>query len=275
MRLELHCHSVHSDGSERPEAVAQAARAFGVELFCLTDHDTSVGHEAAAKALVGATVLKGMELSCRSDRRTVHLLLYGLPVDAGKSSLDEELAAQQRRRRERIFEICARFTRWNIRIDAEEILAGIEGTPGRPHVAVALVKAGVCTSVTEAFDRFLRDGGPADVPAPHVDLLHGVELARSMGARVSLAHPQTYGSPAFVQMLFDKAQAAGLEGIEALSGTTPRRVREEWLAFATARGLVVTAGSDYHGPSILPQIPHPGVELPEPHASRLREWLGV
>ena len=220
-------------------------------------------------------VLRGMELSCGERGRPVHLLLLGVEDGPGLPRLQQQIAVLQERRRDRIAEICARFLRWDIHLDPAAIVAETRGgTPGRPHVAAALVKAGVVRSVREAFDRFLRDGGPADVPSPRLTVEEGAELGRGAGAKVSLAHPHTVGHPMVVRALLERARAAGLEGIEAYYGPYASREKSAWLELGRELGLVVTGGSDYHGKTT-PDVAGPGVELPETLRAPLREWLGV
>jgi 3',5'-nucleoside bisphosphate phosphatase len=272
--FELHCHSHCSDGTEPPAEVARKAAAAGVEIFCLTDHDTWAGHDESAAAPGGMQVLRGTELSCDERGRSIHVLLLGLQPGPGLDRLGVEVADLQRRRRERVAEICARFRRWDIQLEPEAVFAEArEGVPGRPHVAAALVKAGVVRTVREAFDRFLRDGGPADVPGPRLPVVRGVELGRQAGARVSLAHPHSAGSPDNARPLLERAREAGLGGIEAFYGPYTRQEQAPWIQLADALGLVPTAGSDYHGPVMTPEIPRPGSTLGHPYAERLRDWL--
>jgi predicted metal-dependent phosphoesterase TrpH len=275
--VELHCHSHCSDGTEPPGEVARKAAGAGVEIFCLTDHDTWAGFADTADTAAsagGMRVLRGMELSCDERGRSIHVLLLGLEEGPGLDRLATEVADLQRRRRERIVEICARFRRWNIELQPEAVFAQAgEGVPGRPHVAAALMKAGVVRTVREAFDRFLRDGGPADVPGPRLPVVRGVELGRQAGARVSLAHPHSAGSPENARPLLERAREAGLGGIEAFYGPYTRQEQAPWIALADAMGLVATAGSDYHGPVMTPDIPRPGSALSADRADRLRTWL--
>lgn len=273
MRLDLHCHSRCSDGTDAPEEVARLAVAAGVELLALTDHDTCDGWPAAAEAAGSVPVLRAMELTCAQAGRTVHLLLYGV---AASEPLERAIADLRRRRRDRIHEICARFLRWDIHLDADAILAAAGGgTPGRPHVARALVDKGVCKSVQEAMDRFLGQGKPVDVPAPHLDPATGAALGVAAGARVALAHPHTVGHPWVVSELCRSLASAGLGGLEAVYGQYPQRVRADWTQVADDLGLVVTAGSDYHGVAVLPEVTRPVMQLDDARAARLREWLGV
>jgi predicted metal-dependent phosphoesterase TrpH len=277
MRLELHCHSTCSDGSATPEALATMALARKPTLFCLTDHDTAAGHDAVAATLEphGTRVLRAMELSCREFDRTVHLLLYGISGGPQARGLHERLAAVQADRRVRIHAICGRLAQLGHTIDPEPILqrAG-HGTPGRPHVAQALVAAGVCTSTREAFDRFLKDGGPADVPIERLGVAQGLALALEAGAKVSLAHPHTLGDPALVEELLLRHRADGLEGIEALYGPYSEPERVGWLRLAARYDAIPTGGSDYHG-DLTPTIAAPVIELPEPIGERILRWLDV
>jgi predicted metal-dependent phosphoesterase TrpH len=273
--VDLHCHSHCSDGTDAPAWVAERAAAAKVRLFCLTDHDTLAGHPETVGVSPGMQVLRGMELSCGERGRPVHLLLLGVEDGPGLGRLAEQITHLQKRRRERIGEICARFVRWDIHLDPAEILAATRGgTPGRPHVAAALVKAGVVRTVREAFDRFLKDGGPADVPSPRLSVEEGTALGREAGAKVSLAHPHTVGHPAVVRALLERAREAGLGGIEAWYGPYGNRDRTMWAELARELGLVITGGSDYHGKST-PEIPGPGIELPEAVERPLWAWLGL
>jgi predicted metal-dependent phosphoesterase TrpH len=272
MRLELHCHSTCSDGSLPPEQIAARAGDFGVELFCLTDHDTMAGCERTAATLPGVRVLRGLELSCKHEGRTIHLLVWGVGEGPGRTQLEVQLTEQHRLRRERITAICDRLAELDIHLDPERILADAIGRiPGRPDVARALVQAGVCNSPRDAFDRFLSDEGPANVPVPGISLAEGLALGRATGARMGLAHPHTLKHFAVVKSLFAEFRDAGLEGIEAYYGSVSPTHAEGWLRLANELDLIVTAGSDFHGE--LGESKRPGIELPARHVARLREWF--
>ncbi len=281
MRLELHCHSTCSDGSQTPEQLAQALAEYDAELVCLTDHDTMAGCDRVATALATVSaergravrVLRGLELSCKRDEQTIHLLIWGVGDGPGREALEGRLAEQRERRRERIGTICERLAGLGIDLDPEPILVSAAGrTPGRPDVAKALVAAGVCTSMRDAFDRFLRDEGPANVPIGSLTLAEGLRLGREAGARMSLAHPHTLRHFAVVRELFLEYRPQGLEGIEAFYGTTSPARAEPWLRLARELDLVPTAGSDFHGEAMT-EIEGPGIELPLAYSPKLRAWM--
>jgi predicted metal-dependent phosphoesterase TrpH len=274
VRLELHCHSICSDGSLPPADVARLARARGATLFCLTDHDTDRGYDDTVGAIgEGCTVLRGLELSCREYDRSVHLLLYGLREGPGLERLHVKLEEVDIARRERIVAICARLETLGVHIDAVQLLEGAHArTPGRPDVARALVRARVCTSPREAFDRFLKDGGPADVPVPRISAAEGVALARDAGGRVSLAHPHQLGHPALVRDMFVRLRDAGLEGIEAYYGKYARPESAAWLRLAQELDLVPTGGSDFHG-EMSPDVAAPTITLEREVGERILAWL--
>ena len=275
MRVDLHCHSTHSDGSCSAAEVATRAGQRGVELFCLTDHDTLDGYAATRDALVGVTVLRGVELSCKYEGRTIHLLMYGVKDGAGADALEQRLLGVQDDRRSRLRAIVERLAQLGIFLDVEAILRETAGrTPGRPDIARALVAVKAVRSMREAFERYLHDNGPADVAFARISLAEGLELGRAAGARMSLAHPHTLRSAAIVAEIYRRHQADGLDGIEALYGRYAHAEREVWLRMAKQMGLIVTGGSDFHGDA-MPEVAQPGIELHEPHATRLREWLGV
>ncbi len=278
MRLELHCHSTLSDGSLPPEQLAQELLEYGPEIVCLTDHDTMAGCERLALALASdergreIRVLRGLELTCKHGSHTIHLLVWGVADGPGCDELERCLAEQGTRRRSRIIAICERLATLGVQLDPEPILRAAAGrTPGRPDVAHALVSAGVCTSTRVAFDRWLRDDGPANVQIEGLTLADALALGRAAGARMGLAHPHTLRSHALVREIFGEFRGQGLEGIEAFYGHASPARAQPWLRLARDLDLIVTAGSDFHDP--LGEVTRPGVSVPMAYALRLREWL--
>lgn len=270
MRIDLHCHSRCSDGSDPPGQVARMATEAGVELFCLTDHDTCDGYSAT----IGCSprVLRGLELSCAENGRTVHLLLYDCARDDTRwRSLEERLRDLREARKDRLRAIAGRLASLGVRVDVGRIIARAgTRTVGRPDIARALVESGAVATIREAFDRFLSDTGQAFVPLARLSMLDGLRLGKEAGARVSLAHPHTLG--ARVDELVATHRWHGLEGLECYYGLYSPRQRKRWLTLAKRHDMVVTGGSDYHGADRGQQA-QLGIELPPEHAQRLTEWL--
>lgn len=277
MRVELHCHSTHSDGSFAADEVARRAARTGVRLFCLTDHDTAAGYDETATVLRDAdcTVLRGLELSCRESDRNVHVLMYGLREGDGLDALRARLDVVHVERRDRLVRICERLRKLGIHLDSDSLLRSTHGrTAGRPDVAHALVAGGHCSTPQDAFTRYLRDGGPADVPLQRLSVAEGLALGVAAGAKASLAHPHTFGDLTAVRALMRRHRDAGLEGLEAFYGSYARAQSEQWLTLVRDLGLVATGGSDFHG-VMNPAVTQPGIELANDRAERLCAWLGI
>ena len=220
-------------------------------------------------------MLRGLELSCKHDGKTIHLLMYGVKQGPGADALAQRLVGVLDDRRSRLRAIVDRLAELGIHLDGDQILRETAGrTAGRPDVARALVAAKAVRSMREAFERYLHDNGPADVAFARISLAEGLELGRAAGARMSLAHPHTLRSAALVADLYRRHRSEGLEGIEALYGRYAHAEREVWLRMAKQMALVVTGGSDFHGDA-MPEVTQPGIEMHEPHATRLRAWLEV
>jgi len=274
VRLDLHCHSTCSDGSLNPTELAKRALARGVELFSLTDHDTTAGSAEVVAALgEGVRVLRGVELSCHEHGKTVHLLMFDVAADERWCLVEDKLTEMKAQRRTRIFEMAALLEQRGLPIDADAIIERAGGNSvGRPHIARALVAAGWLTSTSEAFDRYLYDGGPADVPIKRLSVGDGVELGRSAGARMSIAHPHTLGQ-IVANKLYDSYRDSGLDGIEAYYGMYSSAQRKHWLECARRHDLTVTAGSDFHG-DMVRKVKEPVIDVPEYVSDRLIDWLG-
>lgn len=271
MRIDLHCHSRLSDGSETPDELAARATRREVELFSLTDHDCAGGSDAIEATYRGGRAVRGVELSAVAGGRTVHILCFERTRDGRFAELEARLAEVAEARRRRVHAIAERLARRGVVLDVEAVfrLAG-EATVGRPHIARQLVAQRVVRTAQEAFDRFLRDGGVGDVPIGAFDVPAALALGRAVDAAMALAHPHSLGKLA--GELVRRHRADGLDGLEAITPGYDAREEAEWLGMADREGLVATAGSDYHGDS-LPGVGDLGVEVEGERARRLLEWL--
>ena len=248
--IDLHSHSLASDGQYAAAEVAARARQAGLSVWGLCDHDTVAGLPAAAAAAAvhGLRLVPGIELSAFLERREIHLLGHFVdPAHPALAAFEDFLAGH---RRERVRQMVARLAALGVHVTEEAILRVSGGkTIGRPHVARAIVEAGGAASVRDAFDRWLGEGKPAYVQRYRLEAADAVALVRGAGGTVTIAHP---GVSRLEVAEVARLAAAGVAGIEAIHPDQNPSVREKYERAAAASGLVVTAGSDFHGPDVSP-----------------------
>ncbi len=187
---DLHLHTLFSDGTFTPEELAQRGSAAGLLAMALTDHDTVEGCEPMALACkpLGIEFIPGTELTAEHHGNEVHLLGYFL--DIHHPALLAEIKKFQTVRQDRVREMAARLNQINVPLRAEAVfeLANCR-SPGRPHVARAMVQQGLCASLDEAFERFLKKGKPAWVPKYKISAVDAMDLVHQAGGLAVLAHP--------------------------------------------------------------------------------------
>ena len=253
VRIDLHSHSDASDGTQPPADVVRRARAAGVDVLALTDHDTVAGVPAAAEALPGGlTLVLGSEISCATvlhdQRVSVHLL--GYLFDPSEPALAAEMAALRRDRETRGRAIVDRLNELGVATRWDEIAAIAGDAPvGRPHVARALVNAGVVADIESAFSTdWIGFGGRAYVPKRSLDPAVAVSLIDVAGGVSVLAHPgaNKRGPPLDDATIADLV-AVGLGGIEVDHPDHDAATRVRLRALAGELGLLVTGSSDDHG----------------------------
>jgi predicted metal-dependent phosphoesterase TrpH len=183
------------------------------------------------------------------------------------------LEGQKDARRERVRQIAQRLAPLGVHIDADALIAKHAGvTIGRPHIAEELVRVGAVSSRSEAFDRYLKDGGPGDVVVSRLSLAEGLALGRAAGGRMSLAHPHVHGNRA--EGIVREHKGLGLSGLEVFYGQYKSKSRKNWAGLAEEHGLVQTGGSDFHGES-LPSVTRLGVDVPDSVGKSLLSWLEI
>ncbi|MEX0869085.1 MAG: PHP domain-containing protein, partial [Nitriliruptoraceae bacterium] len=248
---DLHTHSTHSDGTTRVADNVAAAAALGLDGIAVTDHDTTASFDDARAAAEDSAidVIVGTEFSAEVDGLSVHVL--GLWVDPYDEALIAELARLRNERADRARRIVAKFQALGVAITESQVAAIAGDAPvGRPHIAQAVVDAGVATTIAEVFDRYLADGGPAYVEKHAVDPVDAVTLLVAAGGVAILAHPGLYGDRTGqgVDVAAIEAMAtAGLAGIEADHPDHDEATRDTYRTVAERLGLEVTGGSDFHG----------------------------
>jgi 3',5'-nucleoside bisphosphate phosphatase len=253
MRIDLHTHSSVSDGTDTPAELLATAAAAGLDVVALTDHDTSDGWAAAAADRPpGLTLVPGMELSCRwfppdAPPISVHLLAYLFdPVHPGLLAERARLRAERLTRGERFV---GNLAAAGYPVDWDRILAASAGgVVGRPHVARALVQAGVVPSVDEAFATLLHPRSPFYVSKADTDVRDGIALVRAAGGVPVFAHGlarkrgRVVGDDAIGGMV-----EAGLLGLEVDHPDHTDDERVHLRGLAAELGLLTTGSSDYHG----------------------------
>jgi predicted metal-dependent phosphoesterase TrpH len=248
MRADLHVHSSASDGTDPPAEVMRRAALAGLDAVALTDHDTTAGHAPAHEALPGSlTLVPGMELSCRMDGRSLHLLAY--LFDPG----DPELATETGRiRDDRVLRARAmvdRLAALGVPITWDDV-AAIAGSAvvGRPHIARAMAASGAIASPDQAFTpEWIADGGRAYIDRYALDPVRAIGLVRAAGGVPVLAHPRADRALLVSDDQIAGLAAAGLAGVEVFHPDHPACAQAGLLGLTRELGLIATGGSDDHG----------------------------
>ncbi|MCU0785034.1 MAG: PHP domain-containing protein [Verrucomicrobia bacterium] len=246
MFADLHLHSRFSDGTFSPEEVVARGHKSGFAALSLTDHDTVEGcaRMAAACDAAGIEFITGSELTAEYKDTELHILGYFL--DVTNTMLLTELTRFQIVRQNRIREMVARLNELHVPLDAAEVFALADcRSPGRPHVARALVQAGHCANHDEAFQQFLKQGRPAWVPKAKLSALEAIQLIHQAGGLAVMAHPGLNRADGLIPDLVD----AGLDGLECFHTKHSNGVTRRYLEMAEKLKLLVTGGSDCHGKS--------------------------
>lgn len=241
---DLHLHTCFSDGTYSPAELVTQAQAQELQALALTDHDTVEGCAPTATACeaCGIEFIAGTELTAEQDGHEIHILGYG--IDLENSKFLSEIARFQAVRQNRIREMVQRLNELNVPLQVEAVftLANCRA-PGRPHVARALVQAGLVASLDEAFERFLKKNRPAWVPKFKMTAQRATELIHESGGVAVMAHPGLNRSDEVIPAMVE----AGLDGIECFHTKHSAAVSEHYLQIAARFGLLVTGGSDCHG----------------------------
>lgn len=247
--IDLHTHTNRSDGTFEPDELARRAAERGLQVVAVTDHDTTDGLELATAAgtAAGVEVVPGVEFSAEYQGSSVHVLCYWMDVTNGEFQAElTRLRDDRFRRGERMIEKLQELG-FDISFDrVREIAQG--GNIVRPHVAQAMVEAGIVESESEAFDRWIADGKPAHVPKHALDPLDAVRLIRDAGGLCVLAHPGMWGDQTSIpDELIEAMAQAGMAGLEVDHTDHDPAQRDRYRQMARSLELVPTGGSDCHG----------------------------
>jgi hypothetical protein len=247
--IDLHCHTLHSDGTDTPEGLALLGEAARLSALCLTDHDTLGGIPGflAMQPQVKVRLLVGTELSCRFLGQSLHVL--GLLVNPEDAVFQARLEELRGRREDRNRRMILRLAELGCPISLEDVQAHAE-TPllSRVHFAKALATRGFVKRAHEAFERLIGDDCPGFVPREELSPGEASRWIREAGGVPVVAHPGRFTGGGF---RWDEAMAdlqrQGLEGLEGFYGEYRASEQKYFVALAARLGMVVTGGSDYHG----------------------------
>jgi len=251
LNADLHCHSVVSDGTLTPEALAQRAKTNGVELWALTDHDEIGGQSralAAAQAL-SLPYLTGTEISVTFAHKTVHIV--GLGFDHHNTALAQGLRQTRGGREERAREMAQGLAKVGIHGAFEGALtfAGNPELISRTHFARFLVESGVCNDTSEVFRRFLTENKPGFVPHRWAHLRDAVQWITGAQGVAVIAHPARYGfTPNEEYALFTEFKNHGGQAVEVVTGSHTTAEAQIYTATALEFDLAASRGCDFHSP---------------------------
>lgn len=265
MRIDLHVHSSASDGVFSPAEVVRKAHANGVEVMALTDHDTVSGLKEARKEAekLGMRFIDGVELSVSWGGRTIHVVSLGPKKFEPYRELSEKLSKQ---RDLRARAIASKFDAMGIYNTYEQALelAGNGLNLSRRHFALALVQRGTVGTEDEAFEKYLRDEGPAFVKTQWMTLPEAMRFIRETEGVAVMAHPGRYNfvAPLTTIDLLEEFKALGGDAIEVTTGSHFEAENERYTRVALNMGFLASTGSDFHG--CKPGRPEPGLQEPLP-----------
>lgn len=247
---DLHAHTTESDGSLSPWDLVALAKEKGLRAIGIADHDTTSGLRALFEGrgnfeFPGVEVVPAVELNSEWKGRELHILGYFIPL--GPGPFQDLLSRMQAAREERIAATVKKLCALGMPLDESRVFDLSTGeSVGRPHIALAMMEKGYVTSAKEAFDRFLGIGRPGYVERSHLDPVESVRAVREAGGVPVWAHPGTSRALGLITALVDN----GLLGVEAFHPEHGATMRRKCLTMAQDHHLVITGGSDFHGPNV-------------------------
>ena len=248
-RIDLHTHSNRSDGTFEPAEVVRLAAECALDVVALTDHDTTDGlaEALATGSVVGVEVVPGVEFSAEFEGNSVHVLCYWMDPQDAALQLELRRLREERFRRGELMVGKLQDLGLPVAFQRVRAIAG-DATIVRPHIAQAMVEAGVVATEKEAFERYIGDGGPAHVAKHALDPVNAVALIDGAGGVCALAHPGMWGDQSSVPVeLIERMAAAGMRGLEVDHPDHTPEMRERYRTLAGELGLIATGGSDCHG----------------------------
>src|SRR3989454_3409641 len=271
MRIALHTHTTASDGLLAPEPLVALAHDAGVGVLAVADHDStdSVDPAITAGARVGMEVIPAVEINTDVHESEIHIL--GYYVDHHQPWFQEFLGRLRDGRLNRAAKMVEKLNAMGVRLDFARVRALAQGAVGRPHVARALVEAGVVSSTEEAFEKYLGRNGPAYVERMKLSPPEAVQVILRTGGVPVLAHPGWGGKDEVIPALAE----TGLESLEVYYPDHTPAMVTRYLEIAKRVGLLVTGGDQFYGGGLAPKVAPGDAYLPARVSEKLRERHGA
>lgn len=266
MLIDLQMHTTCSDGAWPKEKIFEEIRVKGLELFCVTDHDTIAAYPVPVD--LASRCVPGLEVDTEHAGHTVHLLAYGVTSDA--SPLLLALKKQRDEREVRMQAIVERMNGLGVNVTYDDVRAQVKGgsSVGRPHLARALLAKGVVSNIQEAFDKYLADGEKGFVKLKRLTSGDIIELIHQSGGICVIAHPKRLRAPEHLEEIYK----LGADGVEVVHPTATPDDEQQLYAFADERAIVATGGSDFHAPETHPPL---GVRFAKDRVDRFLERVAA
>jgi len=242
LNIDLHIHTLHSDGALTVEALLGFAKYKNLSCVSITDHDTFAAYETAPKVAesLGMELVPGIEVSSVDKGRDIHILGYF--CDTQNPEFLAALAIQHESRKERVRQSLEKLQKLGLYITYEQVERHCTGVSiGRPHIAGAMMEARYIGSFQEAFEFYLKEGAPAYVPLIGLSPEAAISLINKSGGLAVMAHPEYTNADDLIPKLVEY----GIKGIEVYNCKTSRNTHK-YKSIAKKYSLVETGGSDYH-----------------------------
>lgn len=247
LRYDLHTHSKYSDGEYDIKGNASRAKELGFDGIAITDHDNLDSWKDIDINNYNFNVIKGVELSIYYNGVNVHILGYYLNDGGNYEELENFLSKIREYRKERAYKVIELLKKCNIEITYEEVAVMADGAIGRPHIAQAIINKYSERNYTidDVFDKFIGNNAPAYVKSFNFETKDAIAMLKRNHCLAVLAHPLFSNKYDYKEIL-----KLGIEGIEVYYPYLSGKKYEEVLEFAKKNNLIITGGSDYHGPNI-------------------------
>lgn len=277
MSIDLHIHSTASDGSQTPEEIIETAVSKGLTAVSIADHDTVGGQAAAIAAAAGRiTYLPAVEISTHIGHSEIHII--GYLIDLANEPLLQMLEHIRQQRVQRIHTTVARLQETGLQVTFDDVMETwhgerTKGKPeeaalGRPHVANTLVRLGIVQNPVAAFDLYLRRGRPAYVDRYRLEPVEAIRLIRTAGGLPVLSHPALAKEDGVIPQLV----LQGIGGLEAYHTAHTPADTKRYLRMAQKLNVLVTGGTDSHGPTGSYPIEVGSLDIPDECAQGILRW---